>query len=106
MTATPDGAIQRRRQCNPDKKGTRECDDRKRNRVVVHTGYTEQLPDSLDDRCNTTSLVLVPLLTRRLGLPILSVCAGLRRRLLLAMLRLRLSWGLSDWLFGLGLAAD
>src|SRR4030088_3199617 len=55
--ATPVVTTQRRQRCSPDRTGSRECDDRKRNTVAVHTGYTEQLPDSLDGKCNTTSLV-------------------------------------------------
>src|SRR6185503_12509436 len=57
LLATPDAASQRPPQCSPGKKESREFGGHKRNKAVGHTGYTEQLPDSLDGKCNTALLV-------------------------------------------------
>ncbi len=71
MLATPGVVTQRQQQCSPGRTGSRECDGHKRNTVAGHTGYTEQLPDSLDGKCNTTSLVQDRSNDLRLVLPIL-----------------------------------
>ena len=49
-------ATRRRQQCNPGKTGSRESGGHMRNTAFAHTGYTGQLPGSLDDKCNTTLL--------------------------------------------------
>src|SRR6185295_1837298 len=57
LPATPDATSRHPPQCSPGKKENLEFGGHRRNRAVGHTGYTEQLPDSLDGKCNTALML-------------------------------------------------